>query len=295
MLSPADSPLKTHKKNDMPLIVAHRGMVTEYQENTLPAIKAALDSDKCDGCEFDVFLTKDNKVVLFHDENLKRVTGVDKSIYESTWAELKDLPVLKDIEVDGGMRHYKREERIPLLSDVLEEIKGKDFFVDLEIKAYKPRWSKRQTGREVAKIVRAAGVENQIISSSFDFFMLHTLEKEHRNIFSGFAYDDDIPLRFKWVNWIMERNLVGRFVHSNLAVVEHTLIDDDTVARYKKRNMNIGTYTLFPLTPPSKENEKYDEHAAEVKRLAKLGVDWIETDNPALVYDLLHGSKAREG
>lgn len=285
------NPIKAHKKEGKPLILAHRGLVTKFQENTLSAVKAALASEKCDGCEFDVFLTKDDKVVLFHDENLKRVTGVNKSIYDMTWKDLQNLTVQKRIEVDGGMRYYEKEEKIPLLSDILQEIKGKDFFVDIEIKAYAPKWSKRKTGREVAKIVRNANVENQVVCSSFNFFMLHCLEKEHRSICSGFAYDDDIPLRQKWINWIMERNLIGRFIHSNVAVVEHTLIDEDSIARYSKRGMNVGTYTLFPLTPLDKEDEKFDYNAGEIKRLAKLGVDWIETDNPVKVYDLIHGNK----
>ncbi|PSR11973.1 MAG: hypothetical protein DA408_19995 [Bacteroidetes bacterium] len=61
------------KMKKKPLILAHRGLVTEYQENTLPAIQSAIDNPYCDGTEFDVFLTKDNKVVLLHDENLKRL------------------------------------------------------------------------------------------------------------------------------------------------------------------------------------------------------------------------------
>ena len=64
----------------LPLILAHRGLVTEYQENTLWAIQAAIDNPYCNGTEFDVFLTKDYKVVLFHDENLKRLIGIDKII-----------------------------------------------------------------------------------------------------------------------------------------------------------------------------------------------------------------------
>jgi len=51
----------------LPLILAHRGLVTKYQENTLLAIQAAIDSPHCNGTEFDVFLTKDNKVVLFQN------------------------------------------------------------------------------------------------------------------------------------------------------------------------------------------------------------------------------------
>ena len=85
-----------HQKGNTPLILAHRGLVTLYQENTLSAINEAIERKKCDGCEFDVFLTQDEKLVLFHDEDLKRVTGVNKSIYDMTWNDLKTLAVLKN-------------------------------------------------------------------------------------------------------------------------------------------------------------------------------------------------------
>ena len=98
--------------------------MTKYQENTLAAVKASIDSPYCNGTEFDVFLTKDNKVVLFHDESLKRVTGVDRSIYDMTWDDLKTIPILDEIEVDGGLRKYDKQESIPLLEDVLEELVG---------------------------------------------------------------------------------------------------------------------------------------------------------------------------
>lgn len=281
------NPIKTLKK-DKPLILAHRGLVTEYPENTMPAIQGALNNPHCDGAEFDVFLTKDNKVVLFHDENMKRLTGVDKSIYDMTWADLQTISIQKTIEVDEGVRHYHKEERIPLLSDVLEEIKGKDFFVDIEIKAYSPKWSKRHTGTEVASVIRACGSEGQAVCTSFDFFMLYCLEKEHGDIRSGFAYDDDMPLRQKWLNWIMERNLIGKWVRSNAVAAEYTLIDDNSIQKYHKRGMDVGTYTLFPLTPPEKEEENTELYERQVKRLSELGVDWIETDNPKRVCDVLY-------
>ncbi len=49
------NPISAHKKEGKPLILAHRGLVTKVQENTMSAVKAALENKKCDGCEFDVF------------------------------------------------------------------------------------------------------------------------------------------------------------------------------------------------------------------------------------------------
>ena len=267
-----------------PLILAHRGLVTEFQENTMASVKAAVDSPVCDGTEFDVFLTKDNRVVLFHDENLKRVTGVDRNIYDMTWADLKTIPILKEIEVDGGMRSYGKQESIPLLEDVLEEIKDKDWFMDIELKAYKPSWGKRKIGREVAKIVNKFGVKDKVICTSFNFFMLRDLENEDRSVPSGFAYDDNMPLSMNRLNKFMESNLIGKWVHSNALCSEYTIIDSDTVQKYYNRGMKVGSFTLYPLMPGAMPEADKNRYSQEVKRLAGLGVDWIETDQPELVF-----------
>ncbi|MFK7972673.1 MAG: glycerophosphodiester phosphodiesterase [Bacteroidia bacterium] len=278
-----------HKK---PLILAHRGLVTKHQENTLPAIQAAIESPHCDGTEFDVFLTKDNKVVLFHDENLKRLTGVDRNIHDLTWEDLKTIQVLQEIEVDGGLRQYAKPLPIPLLEDVLEEIKGEDFFVDVELKAYKPSYSKRKVGGEVAKIIKRMDVMDQVVCTSFNFFMLSNLERMDRIVPSGFAYDDNMPLSAKWLNRLMETNIIGRIVHSNAVCSEHVLIDEDTVSKYHRRNMKVGTFTLYPLMPGEIPAERKAYFSNEVKRLASLGVDWIETDYPELVWADMYGEEA---
>ncbi|KAA3638956.1 MAG: hypothetical protein DWQ02_04380, partial [Bacteroidetes bacterium] len=232
-----------------PLILAHRGLVTEYQENSLPAIQGAIDNPYCDGTEFDVFLTKDNKVVLFHDENMKRLTGINRSIYDMTWEDLKTIQILPEIEVDGGIRKYNGPANIPLLEDVLETIKGKDFFVDIELKAYVPSWGKRKIGREVAKIVKAMDLLDQVVCTSFNFFMLYDLEKVYRPTPTGYAYDDNMPLSMKMLNWLMEANVIGKLVYSNAVCSEYTLIDEDTIEKYHKRNMQVGCFTLYPLMP----------------------------------------------
>jgi glycerophosphoryl diester phosphodiesterase len=279
------NPIQLHKKNNNPLIMAHRGLVTDYQENTLSAVKAAERSEYCDGCEVDVFMTKDKKIVLFHDEDIQRLTGEEGQISDMTWQELSSLSIQKELEVDGGNYTYQQEEAVPLLSDVLEEIKGKDFIMNIELKAYVPKWSRRETGTEVAKVIRSLGMEAQVLCTSFDFFMLHALEKEHQGIFSGFGYDDNMPLGRRFINWAMEKNLIGGFVNSNCSIVEHNLIDDDSITKYAQKNMAVGSYTLFPLAHA--ETLKINEHANEVKRLHGLGVDWIETDHPEKAYDVI--------
>lgn len=65
----------------IPKLVAHRGDMQNYPENTLPAIEAALKAGAC-YVEFDVHLSKDEVPVVLHDANLRRTAGIDKLIFD---------------------------------------------------------------------------------------------------------------------------------------------------------------------------------------------------------------------
>ncbi|MBO7364746.1 MAG: glycerophosphodiester phosphodiesterase, partial [Lachnospiraceae bacterium] len=84
---------------------AHRGLHTpdhSVPENSLPAFRAAAECGY--GVELDVQLTKDGRVVVFHDENLKRGCGRDGQIGDYTFEELQQFPL------------FDTDCRIPLFS-----------------------------------------------------------------------------------------------------------------------------------------------------------------------------------
>ena len=76
-------------KNDLWLYetpIAHRGLFDEnYPENTQPAFQKAIDLGY--GIEMDLHMTIENVLVVYHDNNLKRVCGVDKDIRNTTYEE----------------------------------------------------------------------------------------------------------------------------------------------------------------------------------------------------------------
>ncbi len=101
---------------------AHRGLHDDVlPENSMGAFEAAVSHGY--GMEFDLQLTKDKKVVVHHDRSLKRVCGVDKSIGDLTYDELKEIKL--------GDSQYST----PLFSDVLKMVDGKVPMV-IEIKNY---------------------------------------------------------------------------------------------------------------------------------------------------------------
>jgi glycerophosphoryl diester phosphodiesterase len=76
----------------LPDLIAQRGNADEYPENTLPALRSALDLG-ARHVAFDVQLTADRQPVLLNDSNLKRMTGLDRNALEMTLPQLTEMSV----------------------------------------------------------------------------------------------------------------------------------------------------------------------------------------------------------
>lgn len=104
---------------------AHRGLhdaKNGVPENSLLAFRRAVEHGY--GAELDVHLTKDGRLVVMHDESLKRTAGVDRSLCDMTAEEL------------APCRLEGTEEKIPYLEEVLPIFEGKTPLV-VEIKPCK--------------------------------------------------------------------------------------------------------------------------------------------------------------
>jgi len=100
---------------------AHRGLYSEDQtlpENSCAAFAAARREGY--GVELDVQLSKDNKVVVFHDNDLNRACGIDAPLRSMEWKELSKTTL------------FGTDECIPLLSDVLELLDDSPVIVELK-------------------------------------------------------------------------------------------------------------------------------------------------------------------
>lgn len=97
---------------------AHRGLFdndSNAPENSLAAFKKAVEAGY--GIELDVQLSKDKKLVVFHDATLKRMCGVDGKVWEYTLEELKKF-------------HLKNsKEQIPTFEEFLQVVDGKVPFI----------------------------------------------------------------------------------------------------------------------------------------------------------------------
>lgn len=84
----------------LPDLIAQRGNAAEYPENTLPALRSALELG-ARHVAFDVQLTVDRQPVLLNDSNLKRVAGLDRSALELAWHQLAEISVTEPDRFQG--------------------------------------------------------------------------------------------------------------------------------------------------------------------------------------------------
>lgn len=94
-------------------IYAHRGLFDNKKivENTISAFKKTLLNSI--NIELDVRLTKDKKIIVFHDASIKRLTGIDRLVKDMTYDELSKINLLNTTD------------KIPLLEEVLTLVRGK--------------------------------------------------------------------------------------------------------------------------------------------------------------------------
>jgi glycerophosphoryl diester phosphodiesterase len=103
-------------KTAVPQLVAHRGYLHRYPENTWRALEAALQAGAC-WLEFDIQMCRDGEFILLHDDSFDRTAGVDRSVFDTDSRQT-------DISVHEPRRFNDRFAPIPIstLVDVLHRL-----------------------------------------------------------------------------------------------------------------------------------------------------------------------------
>lgn len=175
-------------------IWAHRGCSYAYPENTIMAFKAAAELPGITGIELDVQLTKDDEIVVFHDENVSRVTDGKGNVADHTLDELKRLKLCagtKKTEDTGEKAECAAVEnaadekllQIPTLSEVLELLepycKNNGLLINIELKTGVVRYEGIE--EKVIKMVKDYGLSDYIVYSSFLRESVHMVKQLDKN------------------------------------------------------------------------------------------------------------------
>lgn len=158
-------------------LYGHRGAPAELPENTLPSFLRAVERG-VDALELDVHLTRDEQIVVAHDPDGRRTAGSPRDIRASRLEELLRWDLgYGYVDVTGARPHLGKGMRLPLLAELLDEVKELPLNIDIKARdrrlvelLVKLLWERKRTGQvlltsfdsDVLTWVRDAGYPGQL-------------------------------------------------------------------------------------------------------------------------------------
>ena len=156
-------------------ITGHRGSKVRAPENTLNALRQAID-EGADFAEIDVQTTADGVVVLLHDADLRRVASVNRRLRDMNYHELKD------IDVGSWFAPEFSSERIPTLQEAIDLARGR-IKLNIELKY---TWPDPELTQKVANIIRQNAFSNDCVVSSLNFQAVEEMKAAFPELVTGF-------------------------------------------------------------------------------------------------------------
>ena len=237
-------------------VMAHRGASTEAPENTMAAFQKAID-DMADYIELDVQLTNNGEVIVMHDSNAYRTTGVDANIVNMTYKEVKTL------DAGSWFSDEYVGENVPSLKEVLELTQGK---IKLNIEL-KPADNGTALAKNTVRIIEKYNMVNDCVITSFSESALKAVKTYNQEIKVGYilsaAYGDFYDMK----------NV--DFFSVNAAFLSKRTIDA----------IHNSGKQVYAWTVNNKDS---------IKNLTNKGVDGVITDNPVLARETIYSRDTSE-
>ena len=169
-----------------PLVWAHRGASGYAPENTLAAFQKAVDLG-ADGVELDIQLTKDDQIVVIHDEKIDRTSD------GKGWVKDYTLEELWAFNYNRTKPEYKHAD-IPTMREVFELLKPTGLFINIEIKTGVVFYEKIE--EKILALTKEMGMEDRVCYSSFNHYTVTRIHELKPDAEVGFLYADgpiDMP------------------------------------------------------------------------------------------------------
>ena len=262
----------------------HRGARGLYPENSIGAMKVAIDIPAVTTLEMDCHITKDKKVVVYHDDYLnpkfvtyadgKELKGKDNKgqLYSYNWSELSKF----DLGIKGNVdfpNQKKTSTKIALLADLIDaaeeyaKSKGnKQYFYNIETKSNAKNDNvshpePAEFSDLLLQIVIDKGIASRTVIQSFDKRTIQYINRTYPQIRTSYLIDAKNKQSVKEI--IDELGFKPFIISPNYKIVSQTMVAD-------AHKMGIK---IIPWTVNTKQ---------EIEDLKKLKVDGIISDYPNL-------------
>lgn len=244
-------------------VISHRGANKVTPQNTIEAFKKAIQF-RADGFETDVHLTSDGVPVICHNYTIDKISDGKGAIASNT------LDYLKRFDFGSYFHHSYKGVEIPTLEEFLTLSKKANLKVlNIEIKS--PRNKDYIIVDKILDAVKAHGLFDKLLISSFDPDLLVYIKDKDENCKTGFLYSPDKPITYKRVlgNEIgFAKSIDADALHPHQMFVTQKLIDEA-----HENGIMVNPWTV---------NKEKD-----IIKLVKMGVDGVITDVPNIAKRLI--------
>lgn len=245
------------------LLYAHRGASAEFPENTMPSFERAV-SLGVDALELDVHITKDDQILVAHDDTAQRTTGTPYKWTDLTFAEARRLDVGWGFIAPDGTRPYAGKKlSAPAFEEVLLTYPKMRLNVDLK---------GHRSVIAMLDLLRKLGAEDRVTLASFSRSTLVEVRKRHYAGMTALAQTEIATLlALPAVAW---RQLPNTGVAAQVPV-KHGPIRFDRpsfIAKCHSLGLRVDYWTV--------------DDPVEAQRLLALGADGIMTNDPAALRSL---------
>ena len=246
-----------------PMIIAHRGASYDAPENTLAAVNLAWQQG-ADAVEVDVQFSRDQQIVVIHDDDTNRIGGVRRLVREQTWAELRTL------DAGSWKGPSWKDERFPRLDDVIATVPaGKQLFVEVKCGP--------ESVPALEAICRRAPAPQSIIPIGFCAVTMalikRTLPDLSVALVADFAHTTPAEEAVRYCDQLVETATAARL--DALDLDGWGPLNADFIQRIKRANLKVYVWTV--------------DDPARAAALIDAGVDGITTNRPGWLRAQLPG------
>lgn len=238
----------------LPMIMAHRGFSAAAPENTLPAFQKCID-EGITAAELDVQMLADGTIIVMHDDNLKRTTGLDKNVWEVTYDEIKNLDngAFFDPEF-AGTKICTLDEAIKLAASAKDKL-----YLNIEIKR-----NGHDDGitEKVVQIILDNNYLNYCDITSQDYSTLEEVREINPYVLT--AYTSVIGI-----------GNIESLEAADIISIQETFATYENIERIHNAGKRVFVWTI---------NEQ-----DTMEQLANLNVDAILTNDPRLCQEVFEG------
>jgi len=229
----------------LPWVIAHRGASAVAPENTMAAFRRAVEMG-AECIETDLHLSRDGRLVIVHDTTLNRTTDGDGLVKNYTFNELRQLDAGKWFSADFA------GEKLPTIEDLLDYAGQADLSLYLEIKG----GAGYGVERAVISALRGRKEAKAAVVLCFDGSVLNRVHQLDRLLMTGLLFESGGE------EMVREAVKVGaRQIGPRGDCVTPELVEDA-----HRRGLKVISWTI--------------NDAAQMRALAKMGVDGIITNHP---------------